>query len=346
MMPLDPTSFGPATETSLTRAQVAAVRDGLLARFATRAAFRQFVLDEISFDVDRYVDAGASLASTVRQVIYAAESQGWLGRLVDVLYDTILPSPPREWHEDMFRVYTGDRIFVNRAELRAHLRRMMMTNGPRILLVDGERGSGRSYTNRFIDRLAGILDFQFIDINLNAYGGSDTIRAYDLGLTIVESLNFQVPPQLDVTAARWSVNFFRYLAAQIGTEDRRKVWVAFDNFDTASLSPEALDFIAMLVLETTRNLPTFRCVLIGYHGSLPAEVKPFTLHERTPAITPADLTSFFVNFYAEQGLMADPTRISEAVARVAARMNELPWRRLANMHDALAMECEAILAIT
>jgi hypothetical protein len=201
----------------------------------------------------------------------------------------------------------GRRPFLDRTELRTHLRELARENGPRVLIITGPAQSGKSYSWYLIDHVKRVGAFSPIRVDLSssawsgpAAGPADVMGevAYKLGWA---------PPVADPTAqedtqARTLRNWF---LGRVRTETAG-YWLIFDGLDASTMTNAALRLVESLAIAAERGeAGELRVVLIAYSGSLPQDVDPYTLRDPISAIGVAELRAFLERVALDAGQVVD-----------------------------------------
>ncbi len=196
-------------------------------------------------------------------------------------------------------VLRAGRVFIGRASLKDKLRSLASPKGPRVLLVNGPRGSGKSYTSQFIfDLTANLPGNRTVYIQLGAslsYSPVDLVS--DIALQM--GLSTQSMPS-DLGAAEIDARFVRRLTNWLAGETIRNRsvvwWIVIDGFDDVRLEPALNDLIVDLARRTETDLEQLRMVLLGYTGAMPAQISDFVLRENLQPLQRKDIEEFLREF--------------------------------------------------
>ncbi|MFI1019081.1 hypothetical protein [Streptomyces sp. NPDC020965] len=216
--------------------------------------------------------------------------------------------------QDNFRtcvLKNGTEVFIDRADLRETLRRFVDDPEKSVLLVDGDEGSGRSYTYKFIRHVGQHYGFRPARVTLSRTstaekvvrrladfvtdpGAGDGGGAAPLNPTELNDLL----PSID-EAAHWVVG------RATAVEDR--FWLVLDECDRLDPSSEVWDFIGQLALAiyehaAVRGDQAPRLVLLGYGPSmrqLPYDVRGSVCRDTARIAEPDDLRDFFNQYFHE-----------------------------------------------
>jgi hypothetical protein len=185
----------------------------------------------------------------------------------------------------------GRRPFVNRSRFRENLKSMFGPDGDHLMIVDGPRKSGRSYSwvlISYVLRMTGGLQASLIDMSL--FRG-DQAKPDDVAAMIAADLNWPAPGK-DLTAQ--DATRGRVLLGWIKTSVRTRgaVCLVFDGLDGDNLTDEAMSFVGDIATAAGNDeLGDSRVVLLAFGRALPnPNVDPFVLRE--PPLADIPLTEF------------------------------------------------------
>ncbi|MEV6398996.1 hypothetical protein AB0M39_30155 [Streptomyces sp. NPDC051907] len=212
--------------------------------------------------------------------------------------------------QDNFRTLVlkdGAEVFIDRQGLRETLRQFVDDPVKSVLLVDGEPGSGRSYTYNFIRHIGQHHGFRPARVTLSETSSADKVvrrlaefvsdpRAGVSPLNPTE-LN-DLLPSID-EAVHWVVG------RATAVEDR--FWLVLDECDKLAPSSDVFDFIGQLSLAIYEHAAVKgdqapRLVLLGYGPTmrqLPYDLRGSICWDTAKAVEPADLRTFFDQYFHE-----------------------------------------------
>ena len=166
----------------------------------------------------------------------------------------------------------------------------------RVLMVDGPRYSGRTYTLEYISYLSSRLEsFKFYYTDLKEDYTPD-YRPGDLLVSIAHRMGADprsIPPQ-EAQSARWTRLLYDWLIEQAARSEQ-SWWIVVDGAGQVSLSTEMQDFLHRLVKEVDRTNPPVRIVLLDC-GELCREwtdIADNILPAGTSLLTPVEVQRFF-----------------------------------------------------
>ncbi|MFF3455189.1 hypothetical protein ACFYXH_12800 [Streptomyces sp. NPDC002730] len=212
--------------------------------------------------------------------------------------------------QDNFRtcvLKNGTEVFIDRQNLRETLRQFVGDPEKSVLLVDGDPGSGRSYTYNFIRHIGQHYGFRPARVTLSHTTTADKVvrRLADFvadpraGLSPLNPTELNdLLPSID-DAVHWVVG------RATAVEDR--FWLVLDECDKLDPSSDVYDFIGQLALAiyehaAVRGDQAPRLVLLGYGPAmrqLPYELRGSLCWDTARVAEPADLCNFFDQYFHE-----------------------------------------------
>lgn len=187
----------------------------------------------------------------------------------------------------------GSRPFINRLELRNWVRQLDQRRLP-VLVVNGFRGSGKSYTVAFLQHVAWQTEkFDLMSVQLHS---RERLSVLEFARAIATSAGWNpqsLPTSELTTSNRYIKELANWLAAQ--AQSRRKpLMIAVDDLDDKSLNPDIVAYIqeVMRVCTRTRKL---LLVLLGFPPQqIPIDCAPFVKKEEIQPLTPTDVEHFLI----------------------------------------------------
>ncbi len=290
-------------------------------------------------------------------VIDRAQRLGWLVDLIEELREIAPPALKTELDEKIGTVeelrearfhddcYPNQEPLVNRKDLRAKLRSASVPGSTRIVLIKGDRYSGKSHARRHLRHVATRLGMPLAEFSLSEYAPGEKVRPYDFGVGIADALGKTLPAHLDAKASRWSVNFLGWLRHQVADG----LWIAFDDFEKEKLKvklPESVHEFIELLAKRVDQMSSVRLFLINYDRELPSELGFYLVREDVPSIEEGDISDFFVDFHTSYLPPVPLDDVSEDAAKrakkIMATIGSDPATRLQEMRKVLRDECEAL----
>ncbi|MFJ9848280.1 hypothetical protein [Streptomyces sp. NPDC101150] len=206
---------------------------------------------------------------------------------------------------DNFRTSVfGDEVFIDRLALRDTLREFVANPNKFVLLVDGEPGSGRSYTYTFLRHLGQHHGFRPARVTLSRNSTADKLirRLADIvdAPSARPSLNPMGPndplPSID-EAVHWVVGR--------ATALDKPLWLVIDECDKLDPGSDVWDVIGQLALaiyEQACGNQAPRLVLLGYGPGmypLPYDLKSSQCRDTARIIGERELHDFFDQYFRE-----------------------------------------------
>jgi hypothetical protein len=327
----------------LTNDQRQILHRALLARYLDPARMENMLLLRLDRHYQHIVATRSTYPNDVLAVISTAEAEGWLLPLVrqvchDVPADQELKAleaelaplgpPPGVDHFDVCRL--GNRVMVDRKRLRDSLRQLSTTQSERIMVVTGEKGSGKSHSFQLISYLRAfrggfslaLIDFEDYQRVLSVTGKPELTPDY-IARTLVKELRYDLgplEPPTDSQWARWVLDFCDDLVAQ-AQEDDRWCWVVIDGFGSVPLAQDTVDLIKDLAVRINKSLPQFRLILLGYGGDFTHDVLNHVTWETTEPIGIEELLDFFGRAYRQLRIPATDAKVVDTVTRVLSGLD-------------------------
>ena len=172
--------------------------------------------------------------------------------------------------------------FLGRAFLRQSVSELLRTDGPEILVVNGPRGSGKSFTLQFIDQIAQrTAAFRVAHIDAHSvshpkFGAQQLVQAFAVQMGV---------PFGDIPTRESSKHYPGVLAAWLlrqAWNSGSTWWWVLDDFSSAGRPAE----VRLLMNELARMLGDHpgrnRLVLLDFDEPLPADVEYRVLREHLP----------------------------------------------------------------
>jgi Effector-associated domain 1 len=217
------------------------------------------------------------------------------------------------------------RPFINRSVLRLQLKDLLSESTSRVLIINGNRPCGKSYTWFFVrqpELLAGITP---VLVDLSEWKEPST------PMEVMSSIALQLgldEPAIDGHAqeAAQARRLRDWLVGKLQQHDANGHWLlVFDSLDHLAQREETLQLIEFVAGAAIRQrLPGLRVILLGYVDRLPIDPLDSVLTEEIGEIGEAELREFF-RLLSQQVKLA----MSDEAVDVAARsvLDLLPAER-------------------
>jgi hypothetical protein len=248
--------------------------------------------------------------------------------------------------------YFKRRPLVDRAGLRQSLRYLHGDDddAARILIVRGDRYSGKSYTSDFIHHLGTHLGFRTRRVKLlEQTAEKKELTPQMLADAIVAEMKLpaDLPNVEHDSVAWWKTYWLDALAKNLyGSEETW--WIVIDDFPQVNVSDAVYEFIDAMARKVDESLDSLRLILIGFDRELPEELEPVIEIERTQPITDVHLVDYFAQFLRDHVSAIDaeaaPQVIANAVKVVRDEMSKRDERnRLVGMMAGIARQSRALM---
>ncbi|MFE9773591.1 effector-associated domain EAD1-containing protein [Streptomyces sp. NPDC005931] len=185
------------------------------------------------------------------------------------------------------------RAFIDRRELRVTLREMLGVPEGRVLIVDGDRRSGKTWTWYLLCHVLRRHGTRPYKIDLSAY--AQPVEVSDIVAELEDQLGWELGQDDPFASEDARVRRVVNRAKQHMRAAARDVWLVFDGLVTTALTPQALRLVENLAEAVARGEAGDRLsiVLIAYAGQLQPSVDPYVWRTHLGPIHVADLHEFF-----------------------------------------------------
>ncbi|MET7405704.1 effector-associated domain EAD1-containing protein [Streptomyces parvulus] len=280
--------------------------DVLLRVYDAKDAVRRFA--ESAGLLTAAIDWDGPMADVWPRVLEHAASARKLRRLVEVvsedpnsgayeIFKLLLNQEPPAMDADPFgALLVGggrSRAFIDRAELREVLREMLHTEGGKVLIVEGDPRSGKTWTWHLLCHVLGNRRIVPYKIDLTAY--EPPVEVHDIVAALEDQIGWSMD-EVDVYGSedakvRRLVNLTKQRTRAL-TEDH---WLVFDGLAATDLAPPALRLVERLAEAVADGeMGThMHMVLIAYDGQLQPSIDPYVWRTRLRPICVGDLHEFF-----------------------------------------------------
>lgn len=280
--------------------------------YSIPSTFTSLLLNQLDKPIANIIiTTGMSYPDVLQTVVQKAIDEGWIANLV---YHAVQQNPggvnlqafiakypdfdpakglPVSFDWVMAHTLRARRYFIDRKDLREALKELRSTDGPRVLVVTGERVSGKSYTNQLIAFLSertpkNKLIFVDLDKYVHEAPHLSELVGFQMGMDITN-----MPRQDDEQKARWVPRLVSWITSRVNNPGDTTYWFVFDGFREQTLLPETKDWIDELALQAETNVPRCRVVLLNYNETLPFQINDFVSREQIKPIGRDQLIEFF-----------------------------------------------------
>ena len=343
--------------------QLRRLRQQMLASFPTRADFGAFVLLTTGDTLDTISANPLNLDDDILRVIVHAQSNRWLADLLAALvsarptnpeFQAIqlelippgAPPPADPWLTCIVR----NAPFIDREPLREAMRELEADGGRQVLVVHGDRGTGKTYTAEFVRWRARECSHEFIHVDLEQLTRLSPIDSLVWPEAIAASLSDQMGlglvlptrEQADQQYSRWNLVCCDKLTGAL-IADPRRWWIVVDSFNLVPLPQATSDFFKELAFRVDASLSRVRLVLLGFGDSLRPDLERHAHRERTTYPTHEDLGLYFQRLHVSAGKVPDPATVAAQVQRVLSGVDPNGPARMRSLADAVGIEMRRVL---
>lgn len=219
---------------------------------------------------------------------------------------------------DTTRLRSGA-IFINRMELRRALAALSSSQGPRILVVNGPPGSGKTYTVEFIRDFAYRTPNQHV-VYLNLHG-KVYVSPEDMLWEVLRLLGPLVPglPEARNESRVKTVGALLHLLRSVTT--RTNLWLVFDDFNPDVPGP-VHDLIYRLQLMVAEDARKLRLVLLNYTLPLHPQAVSSSIIENISPFTLEDVHQYLARTFADRPVGEARPAINEVLQHAGALIKQ------------------------
>lgn len=312
-------------------------------------------LNELDFFLEYHLNRRLSeitldgpLQQRALRVIGAAEARGWLpaflmaleqvsphsltARLLVRVEESVesIRRQQAPWHAPFPR----QRLFVDRVGLRDHVRALVAGDVERVLVVDGPRFSGKTYSKHLIRHVREACDtFDVVEFDFASYADPTLLTPEQIVRELGNHMGCdtrELDRQLDVYAqsARQIGTLTSWLSGRIKSGGRKWWWV-FDGLEIVRPSDGVLDLLKRF-MDLADCEPKLCVVLLGYDADLQLVDGAGTLQETLKDLGALDVEDFIRAIAEEANLTLPGMVISSLVQDI---LDGLPTEREKRGHE-------------
>jgi hypothetical protein len=243
--------------------------------------------------------------------------------------DLISPGDP---FEAMF-VYKDGRPFIDRGDFRDYLRELYSEVGNRILVVRGDRKTGKSHSRYLIDLLKIKLKLRCAVLDLSPDKPLAGVLIQHTPRGIVKEIDRQLklpdlgPPQEQQNVdAQYNKVLLAWLVQKIQAVPE-PTWIVFDGCSNPDLSQDTRDLLMQLPAIVAEYLQLTRLVLLdyGFDESFDAlDVPPS--EEDLSLLQKEKLLEYFSKLHEQRGLPCPQAELEAMVQGIQAKLPAQPER--------------------
>jgi hypothetical protein len=260
---------------------------------------------------------------------------------------------------DAMRIF-GDPMF-DRSDLRARLRGLQSDGATPVLVVYGERYSGKTWSARLISYVARrIEDVNVVLVDMEPYIGKPVDAAL-IGRLIAEeaysaeeAFSADPPSPNEEQDAQWCRQYYSWLARNAKLAGGIW-WIVIDHLEKVALSQSAKEFVCGLGRSIPLRIPMVRLVILSYHepNELEAGVGRVE-HEEVPILSLDQIKDGLATFFAiellarqrEAGVAPDlavlQPKVVASTDTVLKKLTANDPRRLVKLAEAMREELKRI----
>jgi hypothetical protein len=312
--------------------------------FPIRLTFENFVRALNHEDVLGEVAGNAGYNDAVDLIVQIADAREWIGDLVRALaqkfpnvaelttlrtlverqaaLEVAVPTAAEPFDEVLL---DGGRPFVNRRSLRGHLRDLTSAQGGRLLLVDGEPQSGKSYSYYLLNHACARQGFQVHQFKLGLVPKPDRVAD-----EILRRMGGGAPPELPAQGVESAERWAEKLAGLVADAVRKLAtprFLLFDDFPSTPLPPETLSFLVRLATYADQELRAIlRVVMVKFQGQLPFDLEDVALRDRAEPFTVPDMVAVLMQ-------IAKARRWDVSETAIRAKVDEYEGQRARSLRE-------------
>ncbi len=234
----------------------------------------------------------------------------------------------------------GGRLFLSRAELRRMLRDLGQGLSSRVLVVNGEPVTGKSFTHTFVRY---VLEFDpprhserfrsvYLDLDQQGWTLETFAKQIAFALQIDPETIPARPPSDPEQDSRWLPQLFNWLCDGLTSASYPGCWLILDGF-RVSLPAQAYDLIHMLAeFADVGGDGRLRLLLLNY----PRADALLYKNEETiasPPLSRAEMEAFLGGIFARSGQPPDPAVVQAALDSVEQQVDQEVTRRAVDSAD-------------
>lgn len=240
----------------------------------------------------------------------------------------------------------GRQPFIDRARLRRFLKELTASNGSKVLQVEGEAESGKSYSWRLIQYVSR-------EVMPAKHAVPIDLQPEDTPTTLLQEILSRVgspgeiPPPGGEAIGIWmrrvcghTVREMRKALQQREVPECDQIWIVLD-FPQAGIAQQVRDVVYRLAKEINDS-HDFRLILLGFPERLRG-LEPEPLHEAIPPLDRLQLSSYFHDLRDQYGKTAEPTVIDRLLDGVLAYANGSGTGYTRKLNTAVAKTVELLL---
>jgi hypothetical protein len=277
----------------------------------TPDSLKRMLLEHANRRLDDIVSSASPYPEIVEEVLKRAELDRWTW---DLIRAAIAANPGSQKLDEFIRKYPfyspakpppaidpyrtpfvlAKQVLIDREELRAALEELQKSDGPRVLVVTGERASGKTYSCELVYYLAN--DFNPAHVAVYVDLDKDVREPDALAETIVRQMGREVgkiPDRERDQKMRYALRLCDWITTHVRSAGPATYWLVFDGFRERIVLTETKELIEDLAVRAQTTLRQCRIVLLNYTDILPPQIKNAAGKEHIKRIERTELVQFF-----------------------------------------------------
>jgi Effector-associated domain 1 len=323
------------------------LRDALVSAFPTVPRLSGMLKAQTDRDLDSIITPiGIGLVQIVEAVIGAATAEGWRPRLIRGAQQEEPDNPALKQYLATYpaqdpvaggpaadpsgaTLLTAG-VFLQRDEFRKLVKRIGVGTNPRVMVVRGPRGRGKTHSKTYIDYVLATVpapapaqrqDYLYLD--LDGFPVTPKVLVQRIGNWLKLG---PVPPQTDEQDARWvNGTYVDWLKTGLRQPASAATlwWLILDGFRVQTHSAATYDLIGQLAEEAQSAASNLRLVLLNYPDALPPQVAR-VLKEDIPdnPVTREHIVAFVKWLYEQKGITNAGNDAEEDVTELLNQVTE------------------------
>lgn len=326
--------------------------EALIAAYPTVPALRDMLLYQRDWNLDRIAPDG-TLDHRVQAVISWATARGCERDLYEAALagnsdsrelqalGPRIPNPALLSADDFEVCYVQNRAFINRKPLRKAVKRLAAPDASRLLVIDGPRTSGKSYSLFYIHHVAHRRDIQVVEIDLRAAYPGETLTADHVARDIATQMNLEEPPRSEEQAPRRIQIFCNWLAGKLRATNYTW-WIVIDHCN-APLPSDVLDLIEELARRVQKAWHCVRLILVADSVAVPLVVDESAERESVELLDKIHITEFLIQFRQQIGLKDDDAEVGRILGEIMKRVDPNSPDRMSMIGRAATAQCRLMM---
>ena len=245
-------------------------------------------------------------------------------------YDPAHQTAPQTYFLSVFM--RSRRVFCKRDQFRQKLQRIGAPNESRVLAIDGDRKTGKTYSQDFLNYLlenepgwAGKQQIIYIDMDDCVFEPEDLVRIIGQRVGLDPAT---MPPDKGEQAPRRIPALMEWIIPGLKNSATDIWWLILDGFRVKVHPAATHDLIRAIVDATERDQKKVRMILLNYKEYLDLDIVTFILTEEIePIDEDKDLPDFFRHVYTLSKRPFSNDDIDQTIKKVRQQVNDEVLKR-------------------